>query len=215
MRGAVFFDVDGTLTRGVSTTLHLAEVFGQVEKVLEMEEEYYRQLISNEEFSVIEAKGWAGHALADLGGHLDSLPLIDGIPDVVAWCREQQLIPVLATLAWSPVGEYLADRFGFDGWCGPELVHADGRFTGEVAVHFNEYDKRDFAVRFAHERGLDISECAAIGDSRSDMQIMRVVGLGIALNASDALKAITHVQLETEDLRDVIPLLDDWQSALG
>lgn len=64
------------------------------------------------------------------------------------------LAPVLATLAWSPVGSYLTDRFGFHAFSGPRLEITGSRFTGRVARHFDEHDKRDFALERARELGL-------------------------------------------------------------
>ncbi|GFJ96576.1 hypothetical protein Prum_102180 [Phytohabitans rumicis] len=70
-----------------------------------------------------------------------------------------------------PVGGYLADRFGFHSFSGPQLETAGGRFTGRVARHFDEYDKRDFAIAQARELQLDLRLCAAVGDSRSDLPL--------------------------------------------
>jgi phosphoserine phosphatase len=48
---------------------------------------------------------------------------------------------------------------------------------------------------------------AAVGDSRSDVPLFERVGMSIALNATpDARAAATHA-LDTEDLRDVLALL--------
>jgi phosphoserine phosphatase len=117
------------------------------------------------------------------------------------------LAPVLATLAWSPVGSYLADRFGFHSYSGPQLETADGRFTGCVARHFDEYDKRDFAIAQARELRLDLRSCGAVGDSRSDLPLFASVGLSVAFNASTGARTAATVTVDDDDLRGVLPVL--------
>jgi haloacid dehalogenase-like hydrolase len=57
------------------------------------------------------------------------------------------------------------------------------------------------------QNGYSMSRVAAIGDSRSDVPLFRRVGMSIALNATpDARSVATHVH-DTENLRDVLALL--------
>ncbi|MFF5077432.1 HAD family hydrolase [Actinoplanes sp. NPDC000266] len=147
--GVVFFDVDGTLVPGISSGQHLANRLGHAEQCRQAEVGYDSGLLTNQQASIIDARGWAGWTPADVRGFLDDLPLVAGIPETIAWCRANDLLPVLATLAWEPVGAYLCERFGFARTCGPRLEIIEGRFSGEVAEHTDEYGKRDYAVRVA------------------------------------------------------------------
>lgn len=103
-----------------------------------------------------------------------------------------------------------ATRFGLLGACGPRLAQVGGVYTGEVAVHFTEFDKRDFAVSTARGLGLDLAACVAIGDSRSDMPLFTEVGLSVAFNASPALRSVASAEAVGPDLRIVLPILDAW-----
>lgn len=208
IRGACFFDIDGTLVPGTSSGQHLADRLGHGDVVREAEARYAAGALSNQEVSVLDARGWAARTPEEVAGHLESLPLLDG---TVAWCREQGLAPILATLAWEPVGTYLRDRFGFDRACGPTLRIVDGRYTGEVAEHFDELGKRDFALCVAANFGVEPARCAAIGDSRSDLPLFAEVGMAIALNASAAARATAG----GTDLRVVVPLLAAWSGRQG
>jgi phosphoserine phosphatase len=210
VRGAIFFDVDGTLVPETSSSQHMASFLGHLPALLGAEDAYAAGTLTNQQVSVLDARGWAGRRPSELGNWLDELPLVNGITEVVAWCREQQLVPLLATLAWEPVGLYLCERFGFDGACGPSLEVFEGRYTGEVAAHFDEYIKRDYALAAAARLGLEPRSCAAIGDSRSDVPLFECVGLAVAYNATAAARAIAHVSVEGEDLRDALPHLTAW-----
>ena len=209
----MFFDVDGTLVPQTSSGQHVAELLGQADVVREAEAGYAAGTLSNQEVSVLDARGWAGRTPAQVRGFLGSLPLVEGIAETVAWCREQELAPVLTTLAWEPVGTYLCERFGFTHASGPVLEVVDGHYSGEVAEHFDEAGKRDFALTLAAELGVAPASCAAIGDSRSDLPLFAAVGLAIAFNATPAARAAAHAEAEGGDLRAVVPLLSTWLDA--
>ncbi|MFJ4622891.1 HAD family hydrolase [Streptomyces sp. NPDC088812] len=205
--GVAFFDVDGTLVPATSSSAHLSGFLGHRDVLVRAEEGYAQGILDNREVSEIDAAGWAGVSEGEVLGWLDELPVVVGITETVTWCRRSGLVPVLATLAWSPVGGYLADRFGFQAFCGPRLEVSDGRYTGRVARHFDEYDKRDFALAQARRLGLRSSSCAAVGDSRSDLPLFACVGLSVAFNASSTARAAATVTVDDDDLRSVIPAL--------
>lgn len=212
IRGAVFFDVDGTLTP-TSSGQHVAEFLGHAEVVHEVQAGYGAGKLSSQEAAVLEARGWATRTPAEVRRSLGSLPLVDGIAETVLWCRRYGMVPVLATLAWDVVGSYLCDRFGFERACGPRLKLVDGRYCGMVAEHFDELRKRDFAVSVSDELGVGPKHCIAVGDGRSDVPLFAEVGLAIAFNATPAARAAAHVSVDATDLRAVLPPVLAWLNA--
>ncbi|MDQ0365234.1 hypothetical protein [Catenuloplanes indicus] len=114
IRGAVFFDVDGTLVPHTSSGQHLADFLGHAAAVREAEAGYAAGTLTNEQVCDLDGRGWASRTPTEVCGFLASLPLLDGIAETVGWCRRHRLAPPLATIAWDAVGAYLCDRFGFD-----------------------------------------------------------------------------------------------------
>ena len=55
--------------------------------------------------------------------------------------------------------------------------------------------------------GIALADCAAIGDSTSDLPLFREVGLAIALNGTPEIRAAAALALQTRDLTDVLPWL--------
>lgn len=213
--GAVFFDVDGTLVPGTSSSQFLGERFGHLATLAAAEEEYAQGGRDNRWVSTLDARGWAGHREDEVDSWLLDLPVVAGIQDVLARCRELALAPYLATLAWAPVGAYLCTSFGFEGSSGPTLVKARGEYTGEVERHLDEFGKRDYALRIAHSLGLPASRCAAVGDSRSDLPLFSKTGLAIAFNADAAASAQADVCVVGYDLRSILPHLEQWAAGLA
>ena len=172
-------------------------------------------LVTARHVEELDARGWAGTTEAQVSEWLAELPLVRGIGNVVRWCRDHDVVPALATLAWRPVGTYLCEVFGFDDCCGPTLEVRGGVFTGVALGSCDEYGKRDFAKGLAEQHGLSLDRCAAIGDSRSDLPLFGEVGLAIAFNADRDTRAHAHVQIDSIDLSDAIPPLERWLHGSG
>ncbi|MBJ7453028.1 MAG: haloacid dehalogenase-like hydrolase [Blastococcus sp.] len=213
MRAAVFFDVDGTLVPRTSSSQYLAGFLGHLEELRRAEDAYAERRMDNRQVSVLDAAGWQGRTQDEVSDLLAGLPLVTGIREVVAWCRDHDVAPYLATLAWQPVGRFLCDEFDFAGACGPVLAHRNGVYTGGVDQHLDEFDKRDFALRVAADLGLPASACAAVGDSRSDLPLFTDVGFSIAFNADEALRAVATENVTGTDLRAVVEPLERWLGA--
>jgi phosphoserine phosphatase len=214
-RGIVFFDVDGTLVPGTTSTRYLARWLGHLDDLVAAENGYAAGELSNHEVCVRDARGWRGHLTADVETWLDGLPLVGGIVETVDWCRAHRLEPHLATLAWEPVGRHLTRRYGFAGFCGPRLVTVDGRYTGAVEHSFDEYDKLASAVAVAAKAGVPLSACAAVGDSRSDLPLFAAVGFPIAFNATPVAQRSARHVVDGDDLTVVLPYLETWLNTLS
>lgn len=214
-KALVFFDVDGTLVPATSSSQHLAGFLGHLAALRKAEDAYARGEISNQDVSVLDARGWSGQLPADIDNYLQALPLIGGLADVAEWARQREVLPYLATLAWRPVGEYPCAKYGFAGCCGPSVVISDGRYTGDVAQHLDEFGKRDYARSVAASHGLDLRSCAAVGDSRSDGPLFHEVGFSVAFNASDALKEMATTCRDGETLSGVLDDLSGWLRTLS
>lgn len=207
---AIFFDIDGTLVLKRSSGSFLAERLGHQVELDLAEAAYAARTLSNHEVCVVDANGWVGRHEHEIETWLADLPLIHGIHETVQWCRSVGLAPYVASLAWSPVGSYLARRFGFLGYCGPQLESVDGTFTGKLASTLDEFGKRDFVFETCRKLGISPSMCAAVGDSRSDLPVFEVVGLSVALNATPAARKAASTRLDTEDLTAIVPVFGMW-----
>ncbi|MCO5970006.1 HAD hydrolase family protein [Actinoallomurus soli] len=78
----------------------------------------------------------------------------------------------------------------------------------------DEFGKRDFALRYAENLGFGPSQCAAIGDSRSDLPLFDEVGLSVAFNADQQARDRASTTVDGGDLRAVTPLLADWHQRI-
>ncbi len=202
------FDLDGTLVVGTTTSLHLADRFGHVDLLRDLERRYSAGEISNHQIADDTARFFAGVHPEAAEKALESIPLIAGIPETLDRLRAVGVTPLLCTLTWAFASRYLGSRFGFEAASGtPMDESSDGRLLGEVTRHFDEYDKRAFVEEYCHKHNIPLNACFAVGDSRSDIPLFGAVGFSVALNVTADARRAASVTLDTDNLTDLFSVL--------
>lgn len=197
-------DMDGTLTT-IPSSAYLGTAMGHAKLAEELERRYAAGEITNREVATAYAPHFRGRLKRDVWSILDGMPRVTGIRETVEALHGWGMAVLITTVAWAVVAEYLANRYGFDGYSG--CVHgedADGRLTAEVVAHFDEHDKARFVEEYCRNRGIDLKDCVAIGDSRSDIPLFGIVGRAIAFNGTPAARESADVCCEGGDLRVVL-----------
>jgi phosphoserine phosphatase len=203
----VVFDLDGTLLRRTTVALLLAEHLGQADTINELERAFVAGEISSHAIADASAASYAGRTTSEIESVLAAASWIDGIDETLRTLAEAGSHVLLATITWRFAAELLQERHGFVAVSGTELQVTDGVVGGNVLRYFDEHDKLRFVEDWCAERGLSLAQVAAVGDSRSDLPLFRRSGRSVALNATpEAQRAATCV-IDTEDLREVLPLL--------
>jgi phosphoserine phosphatase len=203
----VAFDLDGTLIRGTSVSLLLAEWLGRTEEIVELERAFHAHEIPGSVIADTSAGWFAGQSRADVWRVLADGPWIDGMDETFRLLSAAGVNLLLGTITWSFAAEMLRERYGFASVSGTEMPAPDGILAGSVSRYFDENDKACFVEEWCARNGYSIGEVAAIGDSRSDLPLFGRAGLSIALNATQDARAVATHCLDTEDLRDVLGLL--------
>lgn len=199
------FDLDGTLVMGTSVCLHLAEKLGHLDQLAQLESRYTSGEVSNSLVADGLGPYYAGLGLEEIEAHLSDVPMIKGVPSVLAKLAGQGIESLICTVSWRFVARMLAKRYGFADATGCEMhVNEHGLLTGQVSKHFDEFDKAEFVKAYCAERQIPLSRVFAVGDSRSDLPLFGAVGFSVALNATAAAKAAASVAIETDDLVDVL-----------
>ncbi len=212
----VAFDLDGTLLRGTSVSLYLAEWMGQGDLITEVERRFRANEISNSEVADISAAWFAGIDPDEVWNQLATAPWIRGIDQTLAALTAADCHVLLGTVTWRFAADMLQRRYGFEAVSGTEMRLDNGLLSGTVSRHFNEHDKVCFVESWCAQHGFGIEQAAAVGDSRSDVPLFARPGCAIALNATaDARAAADHV-VDSEDLTDVLEyLLEAGRTSTG
>jgi phosphoserine phosphatase len=210
----VAVDLDGTLIRGTTASLHLADWIGHRPVIEDLERRFAAGEITSADVADGDAPYYQGRSLAAVAAVMAGAPCIDDISAGVERLENCGVDALLCTVAWTFAAQCVADRFGFAAVSGT-VMHTDhnGILSGRVAQHFEPEDKVRFLREFCDSRGASMDQVVAIGDGQSDLPMFRAAGFSVALNASPAAKAAASAAVESRSfldaLRAVPGLLDD------
>jgi len=205
---AVSIDLDGTIVPGTTTGQYLARCLGHGDAMNALEEAYARGEISNRVVADRDGGFYAGKATAEIRTLLRGAPVIGGLRAAIAALHEAGIAVILGTVTWKFIAEYYRDEYGFAAASGVEMGESPaGVLTGSVTRYFDEFDKVAFAQSFCDARRIAMADCAAVGDSRSDIPLFGAAGLSIAFNGTDAAKAAAHRSIDGSDLSAILPLI--------
>ncbi|MFE6521346.1 haloacid dehalogenase [Streptomyces sp. NPDC057794] len=196
--GAVFFSLDCVLVRGRTLTHVVEERLGLRASTTAAEPDDARP----------DAARWAGVSEDALRASLEDFAPLPGVRETTDWCWRSGLVPVALFLTWTPIAAHLAGRFGFHSYSGRPLEVRSGHFTGRATAPVRVMTQREFAVRRADELGVPLTDCAAVGACPADGPLLDVVGIGIAFNAPDDVRALATTAVDGDDLRTIIPALE-------
>ncbi len=208
---AVCFDMDGTLIRNTDSVRYLCTLNGNSDALKEIE-----KLESDGDISWIEADHLKARLISGL--HVAqvrekfkaNIELIQNIEQVVVYLRESGIRSVLITAGPIQVASVLGTQFGFDGVYGSLYEVENQKFTGEIVHHLGADGKVRCLEDFCSKHGIGFDQCVAIGDSESDVDVFKMCERSIGINYSDAIEGKASEHIITEDLSDVIGILESW-----
>lgn len=177
----------------------------------ELERRYATGEISNSVVAAEQARNYRGIPLSQVVGKLSDIVCIDGIDSTLTTLHERGIESLLGTVTWTFAAEEFGRRHRFAAVSGTEIdLDSSGVPTGGVKRHFDEWDKLKFVASYCEANGIDLAECVAVGDSRSDVPLFEAVGFSIALNATSQAREAASVALDTENLTDILDLIP-WE----
>jgi HAD superfamily hydrolase (TIGR01490 family) len=208
LRSGAFFDVDNTLMRGASI-YHFArglaarKLFGPRDLARMTWGQLSFRLRGAENSDHIDAARQAalafvaGHRVADivrLGEEIYDESMADRIWEGARELTQRHLNAGqrvwLVTATPVELASILARRLGLTGALGTVAETVDDTYTGRLVGGLLHGEAKAAAIQaLADREGLDLSRCAAYGDSMNDMPMLTLVGHPSAVNPDAALRA--------------------------
>lgn len=87
-----------------------------------------------------------------------------------------------------------------------EYIFDEEQLRDWVLTPCGYYGKVEFLKALIKDLGLNLQQCAAVGDGFNDVPLAEAVGLSIAFNAEHTLKEVCDVVIE-KDLTEILPYL--------
>jgi HAD superfamily hydrolase (TIGR01490 family) len=208
---AAFFDLDRTLVpgsslfplvwemrrRGCLTWRDVARLGFDQARYRAVGEGNAESLERVREVSLRAIRGWPRDWLLELArGVVQNALLPRAYPQGVLIAHAHRWSGREVYLVTSAPEDYallLADALGMDGALGTRAEVAGGRFTGRLVGPINRGpEKARRIAALAANRGIDLDESFAYGDSISDLPMLELVGNPLAVNADRRLRAVAR-----------------------
>jgi phosphoserine phosphatase len=200
----ILFDLDGTLTYGVSSTRFLFRRAGDEAFFEFLEREWLKDRMGHLPLAKKVTKRMTGWKVRDIERSLRLLPKMRGIGETVRALKKKGFYVALATLGYELSARYFQKQYGFDEVKGTTLEVKGGVVTGKKMKIFEEHEKAGFLRQLSKLHRVPLKETVAVGDSRSDREAFKIAGFRIAVNQDGFLKRLADIDLKTKDLRAIL-----------
>jgi phosphoserine phosphatase len=208
---AVCFDMDGTLIRNTDSVKYLCTLNHKVGDLDEIECLENEKRISWIEADYRKAALIRGLEIEKVESEFEeNIELIQNIGRVLTYLRGKRIKTVLVTAGPAQVADILKMKYGFDEVHGSIYDVRDKKFTGRIIIHLGNTGKLNILEDFCKRHSIGLKQCAAIGDSESDVEVFENCGRSIAINCSEAMEARASEYVTTNDLSDIIDTLESW-----
>ena len=206
--GLAAFDMDGTLTQG-RLVFALADRFGLAEKVREIQGTKMEGHLQTKAIAAL----FSGITETDLERAVDSIPFTKNCERTVAMLKEKKFRVGIISDSYTVAAEILKARLGMDFVAANRLEIIDGKITGRVDMPLGwekigcfckiSVCKRYHLEEQAHRFGIPMERTLAVGDTKSDICMVRRAGIGVSFMPKDDMiaKASDNVVQEPDMLR--------------
>ena len=202
------FDLDGTLKQARDPYVFLHTRLGTLEASESFFADGFAGKIGYDEWLRLDAALWKGIPVTAMEAHFREDPYLPGAVDTVNALRARGVKLALVSTGIQIHAEMVAEELGFDRIVANYIFARDGVISGETRVGVPEGGKGQVVAALMEEFGAQPQDCLAVGDTRSDADMFRRVGVSVAVcpNHDSARLAATLV-LEEPDLTPVVPWL--------
>lgn len=206
--GLAAFDMDGTLIQG-RVVFALAEKFDLSEKVRHIQSAGQDGHLQ----TVAIASIFAGISKRDLEAAVESIPLTTNCERTITALKERGAKVGIISDSYTAAADIVSARLGMDFVAANELQIRDGKITGVVRMPlgWEKIDcfckisvcKRYHLEEHSHRYGIPVGATMAVGDTKSDICMIRRAGVGIAFMPKDdaVISSANHVVREPDLLR--------------
>jgi phosphoserine phosphatase len=208
---AVCFDMDGTLIRNTDSVRYLCALnrkTGDFDEVRRLEDLKKISWIDADYRKAALIRGLEVEKVED--EFEEGIELIQNVGRVLAYLRGRRIKTVLVTAGPIQVADILKMKYGFDEVHGSIYDVRDKKFTGSITTHLGNTGKLHILEDFCKRHSIGLNQCVAIGDSESDIEVFNNCGRSIAINYSEALEGMASEYVTTDDLFDIIDILEPW-----
>ncbi len=123
-----------------------------------------------------------------------------GAKELIAACKKARVYTMLVSGGFTIFTDHVANELGFDEVHANHLAFEHGFLTGVTPPLLGKEAKLEIMTAQAKKMGINLSDCAAMGDGANDLPMLHGAGLGIAYMAKPKVRAEIKNQINHSDL---------------
>jgi HAD superfamily PSPase-like hydrolase len=204
----VAFDMEGCLTADPTVWEIMHRKLGTWESHgLPYWNRYRAGELEYDEFARMDVAVWRGAPADLLAAAASEVPLMRGCAELLGALSAAGIRAAVITNGLACVADRFRDAFGIEHTYANRVLVEGRRLTGGLEICVPYARKGHVLRRLARQLGLRREELAAVGDSPSDIAMLRAVRVAVAVQpcAPEVATAATHV-LQDGDLRSLVPV---------
>ena len=199
------FDIDGTITRHISSWRHIHEKLGLwSRRAFRYQEDFFSGKISYRRFCELDASHWKGMSEAKMRSIFNSVRYSKNAGRSIARLKKLGFKLVAVSTGLQFMTDRVRSELKFDYAVSNRLMHRNGILTGGVKINL-EHGAKHTVLKAIYKRfHVKPHEVISVGDSEGDIPLAKNSGYSIAFNCScKALSEISDYNCATTDFNEV------------
>jgi len=201
----IVFDVDGTITRHVSSWRYIHEKLGLWDVLArKYQEEFLAGKISYRRFCELDAAHWKGIRSRRMEGIFSRVRYSKNAKRAIRKLKAMGFRLVAISTGLQFMTDRIKKELDFDHVIGNRLNVRKGILTGGVRINISHGAKGRTVRSILKRFGLRAPEMIAVGDSEGDIPMVKLAGYSIAFNSSSGeLSRLVDHDCGTDDFMEV------------
>jgi phosphoserine phosphatase len=201
----VVFDIDGTITRHISSWRYIHERLGLWDVLaIKYQEQFLAGKISYRRFCELDAAHWKGIKAKKLYDVFKHVRYSKNAGKAVKKLKKKGFKLAAVSTGLQFMTERVKKELGFDYVKSNRLNVRKGRLTGGVTINISHGAKGRTLRAILKRFNLKPHEMIAVGDSEGDIPMIKLAGYSAAFNSSsDALSSMVDYNCRSDDFMKV------------
>jgi len=201
----IVFDIDGTITRHISSWRYIHEKMGLWDVLAKKyQEQFLAGKISYKRFCELDAAHWRGISSEKMHKTFQKVRYSKGAKKAVIKLKKMGFKLVAISTGLQFITARIKDELGFDYVLGNRLNVYRGKLTGGVKINISHGAKGKTVRKILKTFKVKPAEMIAVGDSEGDIPMIKLAGYSIAFNSSsEELSSIVDHNCTSDDFMEV------------
>ncbi|MDO8525398.1 MAG: HAD family phosphatase [Candidatus Omnitrophota bacterium] len=201
----IIFDIDGTITRHISSWRYIHEKLGLWRRqAFSYQEQFFAGSISYRKFCELDAAHWKGMPERKIRRIFDSVLYSKNARPCIKKLKSSgfRLVAISTGLQFMP--DRIMKELKFDYAISNRLISRNGKLTGGVKINLAHGAKDKILRKIFRRFNVKGHEVICVGDSEGDIPLAKKCGYSIAFNSSsEALSKISDYNCISKDFSEV------------